>query len=230
MTDHPEPVAIGDALKDHPLTKRLAERGIQITSTEADEHHHIETPEEAAERREKAHAGVRGRWERRRPAMYANAKMADLSPESVRGSGWSWDHHSLNLCLAGPVGTGKTHAAYAIANDWVDRGMVVEAWSVGDLLTALRPGHEDERADFWCRAADLLILDDLNATKVSEFSMEQITLLMDWRLSRMRRTIVTTNLTEDQLQEAWGERLMDRLRHRRTVKVLTGESRRRPEW
>lgn len=219
----PEPTPVADAISPE-LRKRLEDRGVSLDPTPPSV---VETPQEAEERRLRAQEGTRARWVRRLPPMYATATLDDLDPPLV------WPASSLNLVLAGGVGVGKTHAAYAQASALVPLGLSCEAWTVADLLEVLRPSdHKAERAqaEYWTRRADVLILDDLGATKVSDWAVETLTALMDARLREGLRTIVTTNCTEDQLEAAWGGRMMDRLRYRRTVKVLLGESRRRGEF
>jgi hypothetical protein len=56
-----------------------------------------------------------------------------------------------------------------------------------------------------------------------------MTALLDLRVREGRRTVVTTNVPESELEAAWGGRFMDRFRFRRTVVVYRGESRRKAE-
>lgn len=233
MTDeHDEPTPVGDAIPDG-LAERLkayleAHPGIQGHEAPVSTR---ETPEEAAQRLERQREAVRSRWFRRLPVMYTGATGADLDEPLTIPTG------TLNVALAGGVGTGKTHAAYAIGNDLVREGRLsVEAWVVADLLETLRPSKpgddmdEQRRAIHWARRANVLILDDLGATKVSDWAMETLLAILDHRLREERVTILTTNLTEAQLEEAWGGRILDRLRFRRVVRVFKGESRRVGAW
>ncbi len=75
----------------------------------------------------------------------------------------------------------------------------------------------------------MLILDDLTA-KATEWEAERLTLLLDARVRAMRQTVVTTNITADQITEAWGGRFMDRLRFRMTAVTMKGASRRGGDW
>lgn len=188
-----------------------------------------ETAEEKAERLAKAHAAARSRWAVRCPVMYQTADVSQLDANQGGDQLAAWVHNprNLNLILAGPVGTGKTHAAYAIGNLMLDRGNTVESWTVHDLLEALRPNGDTAP---YAPKVDVLLLDDLGAGTPTEWAVETMTALMDERLREHRRTIVTTNVPEDKLAAAWGDRLMDRLRHQATVVVCRGESRRVAAW
>lgn len=221
----PDPVRIADAIPAR-IRERLEAMGV-TTAAElaAEQDARTESPEDRQERLERRRSAYRARWEAQVPPMYADASWGDLD-ESQR---FDWPEDSLNLVLAGPVGTGKTHAAYALGNAFSRRGQWVQATTVVDLLAAMRPEGDASLA----RAAQnchVLILDDLGAGKASEFAVEQMTALLDKRIREGRRTIVTTNVPEPDLEAAWGGRFADRLRFRRTVAVFKGESRRKAAW
>lgn len=186
----------------------------------------VETAKEAEARRRALHRNLNARWAERLPVMYRDAGMGDLDGQSRDLLTWLMKTASLTLVIAGQVGTGKTHAAYAIGNTAVSRGVWVEAWTTTDLLECLRPGGDPGLA-YRVRHCDLLILDDLGAGKATDWAVETLTAIIDHRLREQRRQIVTTNHPYEVLVEAWGGRLMDRLRYAWTVVTMTGESRRK---
>lgn len=221
MTDDPQPLT-PDVLPG-PLRERL--KATPPAPFQPDQARHAETPQEKADRLEARRQVYAARWAQQVPPMYRDALLADLDAAQA----FVWPADSLNLVLAGPVGTGKTHAAYALGNALVADGAWVQASTVADLLAAMRPDG-DLRLVRACQEAGVLVLDDLGATKASEWSVEQLTALLDLRVREGRRTVVTTNVPEPDLEAVWGGRFMDRLRYRRTVAVLRGESRRKAEW
>lgn len=221
------PAAImADLIERHPHLKRAADLQASLQpqvpgATQPDD----ETAAEKAERLAARRAVYQARWAAQVPPMYADAHLSDLDPTQA----FTWPTGSLNLVLAGPVGTGKTHAAYAAGNDLAAEGTWCQAVTVVDLLAALRPDGDPSLAKA-VQSCQVLILDDLGAGKASEWAIEQMTALLDLRVREGRRTIVTTNVPEPDLEAAWGGRFMDRLRYRRTVAVFRGESRRKAEW
>lgn len=230
-TQDPKPVgaSIPDALLKRLEARVGADTGpVDVSPTE--------TPAEAQERLQAAQAVFQARWAQRLPVMYATATTAEVledrdhltaeyahAIQSFRAGG------ALNLVLAGPLGTGKTHLAYALGNEVVRQGVHAEAWTVTDLLEAMRPNGDARVADD-VRRCQLLILDDLGANKPTEWAVEQLTALLDTRIRESRQTVVTTNVPEPALEDAWGGRFLDRLRFRRAVAVFHGESRRKAAW
>lgn len=223
MTD---PTRVGESPALATLQERLEQKGVPVYDGD---YPATETAEEKADRLERAKLAARNRWVARLPVMYTSANVSELDaaqdPDTIRS--WLHDPAARNLILAGAVGTGKTHAAYALGNLLVSQGHTVEAWTVHDLLEALRPSGDDAPG---APKVDVLLLDDLGAGKPTEWAMENLTALLDERLRQERRTIVTTNLTADQIAEAWGPRFLDRLRYQSTVVVFRGESRRVAAW
>ncbi len=190
-----------------------------------------ETAEDVAARLERQARNMSSWYLKHRPARYEHASLSDLdAAQDPNGqiSGW-WESGRPTLLLVGPVGTGKTHAGYAVTNSAVRQGVLTVAVSVPDLLSAMRPGG-DPTVEARARAADLLFLDDLGAEKPSEWTGQQLTALLDARVRDERRQVVTTNSTYEELAERLGERTMSRLTGGAVVVKLTGSDRRRRTW
>lgn len=221
---------MADALE--PFRAKLRARGLDPDSPPpGPAEPHTETRQEARERHQRKLDNYAARWKALVPVMYQDATVDHLDGEhqnAVRVRAWLRSG-SLHLVLAGPVGTGKTYAAYAVGNQALAAGMWVEAWTVPDLMDALRPGTQDPNAESRARRCQLLILDDLTA-KATDWEAERLTMLLDARVREQRQTLVTTNITSQQIQEVWGTRAMDRLRYRLTALTFTGESRRTDAW
>jgi DNA replication protein DnaC len=190
------------------------------------------TDEDRAELRQRQEGHRRAWYVKHRPARYADAQLEHLDrAQDSDGRIRTWlDSTSPTLLLVGAVGTGKTHAAYALANHAFDRGMLVVATSVPDILAALRPGGDDGTLVARARTADLLVLDDLAAEKASEWTAEQLSALIDARVREERRQVVTTNATYAELETRLGPRTLSRLTGGAAVAMFTGPDRRRTTW
>jgi len=135
---------------------------------------------------------------RRRPSRYATATYDTLhAGQDPKGlvSGW-WVRGPRTLVLAGPSRTGKTTAAYAIANTVHNLRNWVIAWTAADLSAALKPDG-DENAYDHAVACALLVVDDLGRERVTDWWLEQLQRVVDARCGNERRLVVTTNAAPD---------------------------------
>lgn len=154
----------------------------------------------------------------RRPARYATASYDTLHPDQdPQGlvSGW-WARGPRALVLSGPARTGKTTAAYAIANAVHALPSWVVAITAADLSAALKPDGDPAVYDH-AVGCDLLVVDDLGRERVTDWWLEQLQRVMDARCANLRRLIVTTNAAADpdkvydELVARYGDPLVERL-------------------
>lgn len=140
------------------------------------------------------------------------------------------------LLLFGPVGVGKSHLAAAVVNELLGRGVAAVFQNVPELLgrfrATYRPGAGEGESDLLrgLEEADLVVIDDLGAEKVSEWTEAMLYRIIDARYRAKRPVVVTTNLRlfgAGSLEEAIGTRAMDRLVEVCDLVGLKGESYRR---
>ncbi len=121
---------------------------------------------------------------------------------------------SAGLLFLGGTGLGKTHLSAAIANSIASRGMSVlyeSAQQIFDTVDAVRFNRMDisERKKY--ESCSLLIIDDLGAECITQYSVSAITSLIDMRIVNGKKTIISSNLTLANIRKTYGERLFSRL-------------------
>ncbi len=133
-----------------------------------------------------------------------------------------------NLAILGGVGTGKTWTACAIARALLMEDTVpVTVVTVADMLAAIRPATGGMDVDLLhFSAAPVLVLDDLGTERLTEWGSEQLYRLADERCRNDRPTIVTSNLSGDQIKATYDRRTVERLFGGAMLIQLTGQTRR----
>lgn len=131
-------------------------------------------------------------------------------------SGW--------FVIHGPVGSGKTTLAKAILSHWA--GKETQPQTVTQMLDYWRAkvGEGDLYPVFRAMAdAQLAVVDDLGAQKVTEWVVERLTEYFDWRYIRRQPTVITTNCNELELAAQVGDRIADRVfdKHTGLVRIET---------
>lgn len=222
---------IRSALGDWParVAAHTAARTEADTTTLAEQLRAADLAEMAAIRaRQAANRAVV--YTRRRPSRYATAAYnrlrADQDPNG-KVSRW-WAQGPRTLVVAGPTRTGKTTAAYAIANDAHAQEQWVMVWTAADLSAALKPDSAEPLAYDYATSCPLLVIDDLGRERVTDWWLEQLQRIVDHRCAHERRLIVTTNTAAeagavyDELSARYGHPVVERLLDGGGLLVLDG--------
>lgn len=146
----------------------------------------------------------------------------------------NFSDNSQNLFLYGGPGLGKTFLSTCIARVVAESGFsVVYETAVNALgkYDALRFGRGDtdalaeeiERLE----SCDLLILDDLGAEYTTQPTVSALYTLVNARLTGKRKTIISSNLSVDELEKRYTPAIASRLSGEYTVLPFVGEDIRR---
>lgn len=141
------------------------------------------------------------------------------------------------LILAGGVGVGKSHAAAAAIRLWIARTKNhsnARFVNQADYCAAVRKcwrrdserSEDDVLTDY--ATVPFLVLDDLGAGKAADLELIQTLICRRYDDDLMRSTVVSTNVAPIDFNQAFGQRIADRLREGAVLVTATGPSRRRP--
>lgn len=125
-------------------------------------------------------------------------------------------HHD-NLLLIGTTGTGKTHVSTAIAKTVIGQGFDVLYDSAQNIIDdfetdKFRNGYNrTESVSDKYLECELLIIDDLGAEFVTQFSVSALYNLINTRQNKGLSTIISTNLSAGELAGKYEGRIYSRI-------------------
>ena len=124
-------------------------------------------------------------------------------------------HHILTL--HGGVGTGKTHLLQAIGWVSLEQGRQPKFVNAARYLDDLRATFQDDSPVTFetiyrrLEAAQMLLLDDIGAERLTNWGQEQLYKIVNYRYQERLPMAVSMNLNEKQAVDTYGERTTDRL-------------------
>lgn len=121
-----------------------------------------------------------------------------------------------NLLLIGKTGTGKTHISTAIAREVISRGYDVLYDSAQNILSdfeddQFRRRYDEEPKGKKYLECDLLIIDDLGAEFTTPFTVSCLYNLLNTRQNRALATVISTNLSNEDLSRKYEDRIYSRI-------------------
>jgi DNA replication protein DnaC len=142
-----------------------------------------------------------------------------------------FDKKKENLLFMGNTGVGKTFLANCIARELLDRGYTViylTAFGLFDILEKHKFGRDeagtyeaDTKYDY-ILDCDLLIIDDLGTELSNSFTVSQLYYILNERLLKQKSTIISTNLSLENLNNNYSERIYSRIISNYTISRIIG--------
>ncbi len=126
-----------------------------------------------------------------------------------------FDTDSESLYMHGATGLGKTHLSLAIANIVAANGYRVIYDTAQNIFSSLEKekfsysgNGEREKEILDC---DLLIIDDLGSEFSTQFTTAALYNIINTRINRSKPVIISTNLTETELEAKYTQRVTSRI-------------------
>jgi DNA replication protein DnaC len=119
------------------------------------------------------------------------------------------------LLFLGAPGTGKTHLAVAALRGLIQRGFEGVFFDFQALLNHIRSGYDqasgtmDREAYRAALDAEILVLDDLGAHRVTDWVEDTVTSIITQRCNNRKATLVTTNLRDPEAGDQRGSGLQE---------------------
>ena len=125
----------------------------------------------------------------------------------------NFDTTDENLLFYGSSGTGKTFLSHCITKELIDKGSFVVYRTAEELIKALKEirFNNDSSLEELLINCDLLIIDDLGTEQLSDFSKTELFNLLNTKLLKQKKMLVSTNLTLESLLKTYSERITSRL-------------------
>ena len=137
------------------------------------------------------------------------------------------DYH--NLFFYGTVGTGKSFLSNCVAKELIESGHSVIYFSSASLFDLLskysfdyksKEEQRDKYNDLY--QCDLLIVDDLGTEMTNQFVATQLFSLLNERHMGKKSTIISTNLSLEELRNRYSDRIFSRITSHYEICKLTG--------
>ena len=119
-----------------------------------------------------------------------------------------------NMLLYGPTGTGKTFLCNCIAGALMKEGWAVVYMTAAEyfrLMADIAFGRSEQTIEGLMDSTDLLIIDDLGTEIETAANVSLLEETIDRRFRRKQSTVISTNLTPEDIRHRYIERIGSRL-------------------
>ena len=160
-----------------------------------------------------------------------NMEKMQVAIETCTKFAENFDKTFENILLCGTVGIGKTFLSNCIAKEVLDKGhsvLYLSAFQLFDLMAKNSFSGNAPKEDFVAKQyphifeSDLLIIDDLGTELANSFTLAGFFLVINERILRKKSTIISTNLSPQEILTTYTERTASRIISKYTMLKLSG--------
>ncbi len=148
----------------------------------------------------------------------------------------NWTKNLENmLIISGAPGGGKSYLIAALLNYFWEQLYEVYYIHWRNLLQNIQEEFKNDQNSYTTLEKfgdqDILILDDIGSSRLSDWQKDQLLDLIDLRTEEHGLpTIITTNFNQEQIKKEFGERIESRLFARKNLIVYRNVDRRQWDW
>ena len=173
---------------------------------------------------------------------YLRSNISDIQKQYVK-------YYDKNLFLYGQRGTGKTHLLTAFIKNEIKDLLISETDNAEDIFdpyvnypifidvpkllfnirqTFNKDNYHSNEKDIFEKysKSQTLYLDDLGAEKSTDWAVQTLYLLIDYRYSNEMKTVITSNLTLDEIADKLDDRISSRIAGMCEIVEMKGQDRR----
>lgn len=135
----------------------------------------------------------------------------------------------MGLYLSGDVGTGKTMISNLILKWLVHQGYTCFSTTFSQMIEMYTAGWTDKEEKQWFQRkflnSQFLLLDDIGKERETKIALNESTFdaVLRQRVSDGRPTMITTNLTAEELQEGYGSAILSLIKEQSLEEVISGD-------
>ncbi|MBP3375708.1 MAG: ATP-binding protein [Clostridia bacterium] len=125
---------------------------------------------------------------------------------------------SGNIAMFGGTGLGKTHLSSAVAAVLIENGNDVYYTSATNMFADFEEKRFGSSASYDVTgdvsqyfSCDLLIIDDLGAEMINQFTVSCLYNVINTRINRKKPTMLSTNLTQEEFKKKYWDRISSRV-------------------
>lgn len=140
----------------------------------------------------------------------------------------TFDSEHQNLLLFGTTGIGKTFLTHCVAREIMNSIHSVLYLTATDFFEALLAkalNRTDHILNLYeqIQECELLIIDDLGTERNTDFVVSQLFVCLNERILNQKSTIISTNLTLDEIKTNYTERTFSRISNHYRILRLAGD-------
>ena len=158
-----------------------------------------------------------------------DARRFEKAVSKARNFVEEFENGMQNICFSGPVGTGKSFLSKCILGELLKKGYSCIYFSAPTLFSTIgdykfhKSATQTVNPTEILYSCDLLVIDDLGTELTNSFCVSELLTLLNEREKYSKSTVISTNLSLEELNNAYSDRVFSRMFSNFEFCPLTGQ-------